>query len=160
MVSRRTRHVEAAGGSGEWREGGRQGGGSDLTCPAPAASWLATVKRGGGARAAGGSGRSIGGREARDGRPPRGRGGAGPGKLTWVEKMLHEHQRTSAPRAVSVSTSTAVWMVMCRLPEIRAPLKGCAGPNSSRQLMSPGISTSAMSISRRPKSASDMSFTL
>ncbi len=31
---------------------------------------------------------------------------------SWVEKMLQLHQRTSAPRAVSVSISTAVWMVM------------------------------------------------
>src|SRR6218665_2475770 len=41
-----------------------------------------------------------------------------------VEKMLHDAQRTSAPRACSVSTSTAVWMVMCRLPVMRAPFSG------------------------------------
>jgi small GTP-binding protein len=44
-----------------------------------------------------------------------------------VLKMLHEAQRTWAPRACSVSTSTAVWMVMCRLPVMRAPFSGSAG---------------------------------
>ena len=33
---------------------------------------------------------------------------------SWVEKMLHEAQRTSAPRSMSVSMSTAVWTVMCK----------------------------------------------
>ena len=101
-----------------------------------------------------------------------------------VEKMLHEHQRTSAPSACSVSmslrgrearwevgvggrggavagpggggasaavswlrkywrrrfaghgrkTHTPVWIVMCSEPAMRAPLKGCAGPYSARQL--------------------------
>ena len=36
---------------------------------------------------------------------------------SWVEKMLHEHQRTSAPSAASVSISTAVWIVMCSEPD-------------------------------------------
>ena len=40
---------------------------------------------------------------------------------SWVEKMLQDAQRTSAPSAVSVSMSTAVWIVMCREPAIRAP---------------------------------------
>merc|ERR1719171_107714 len=79
---------------------------------------------------------------------------------SWVEKMLQEHQRTSAPRSTSVSMSTAVWMVMCRDPLILHPAKGLAGPNSVRQAMSPGISTSARSISMRPKSACVRSFTL
>ena len=69
---------------------------------------------------------------------------------SWVEKMLQEAQRTSAPRAFRVSISTAVWIVMCSEPEIRAPLSGCEPPNSSRQAMSPGISVSAISISLRP----------
>ena len=43
---------------------------------------------------------------------------------SWVEKMLHDAQRTSAPRSASVSMSTAVWTVMCRLPMIRAPASG------------------------------------
>lgn len=131
---------------------------------------------------------------------------------SWVEKMLHEHQRTSAPRAASVSIRTAVcgrggigrigpatrgtpqgrtnprararshrgllppswiqgeaqggskqrpaWMVMCRDPAILAPLKGLAGPYSVRHAIRPGISTSASSISMRPKSACVMSATL
>ncbi len=44
---------------------------------------------------------------------------------SWVEKMLHEAQRTSAPSAVSVSIRTAVWMVMWSEPAIRAPASGC-----------------------------------
>jgi hypothetical protein len=43
---------------------------------------------------------------------------------SWVEKMLHDAQRTSAPRAVRVSISTAVWMVMCSEPVMRAPCSG------------------------------------
>ena len=42
----------------------------------------------------------------------------------------------------------------------RAPARGCAGPNSLRAAIRPGISCSAMSSSLRPKSASDMSATL
>src|SRR5690606_22252216 len=77
-----------------------------------------------------------------------------------VEKMLHEAQRTSAPNALSVSISTAVWMVMWSEPEMRAPFRGFAAPNSSRQAIRPGISVSAMSISLRPQSASEMSLTM
>ena len=44
-----------------------------------------------------------------------------------VEKMLHDAQRTSAPSAVSVSMRTAVWIVMCSEPVMRAPLSGCCG---------------------------------
>ncbi len=43
---------------------------------------------------------------------------------SWVEKMLQEAQRTSAPSAVSVSISTAVWIVMCSEPAMRAPASG------------------------------------
>ena len=43
---------------------------------------------------------------------------------SWVEKMLQEAQRTSAPSAFSVSISTAVWMVMCSEPVMRAPFSG------------------------------------
>merc|ERR1712034_78526 len=57
-----------------------------------------------------------------------------------VEKMLHEHQRTSAPSALSVSMSTPVWMVMCSDPAMRAPASGCVGPYSERADMRPGIS--------------------
>src|SRR6267143_2729909 len=43
---------------------------------------------------------------------------------SWVEKMLQEAQRTSAPSSSSVSMSTAVWIVMCREPVMRAPASG------------------------------------
>ena len=43
---------------------------------------------------------------------------------SWVEKMLQEAQRTSAPSATSVSMRTAVWMVMCSEPAMRAPASG------------------------------------
>src|SRR4028119_308608 len=76
-----------------------------------------------------------------------------------VEKMLQEDQRTSAPRALSVSISTAVWMVMCRQPATRAPFSGWEGPYSRRMAMRPGISSSAMEISLRPQSARERSFT-
>ena len=79
---------------------------------------------------------------------------------SWVEKMLQEHQRTSAPRAVSVSISTAVWTVMCSEPVMRAPLSGCASAYSARVDIRPGISCSASSISLRPNGASERSATL
>ncbi len=43
---------------------------------------------------------------------------------SWVEKMLQLAQRTCAPSAVSVSINTAVWMVMCSEPVMRAPASG------------------------------------
>ena len=46
---------------------------------------------------------------------------------SWVEKMLQDAQRTSAPSATSVSISTAVWTVMWSEPMILAPLSGCCG---------------------------------
>ena len=79
---------------------------------------------------------------------------------SWVEKMLQLTQRTSAPRAVSVSMSTAVWMVMCSEPTMRLPLNGWAAPNSARSDIRPGISCSARVISRRPNAASERSATL
>ena len=79
---------------------------------------------------------------------------------SWVEKMLHDAQRMSAPSACSVSISTAVWMVMCSEPAMRAPFSGLSWPNSSRTAMRPGISVSAMSISLRPKPAREMSRTM
>ena len=42
--------------------------------------------------------------------------------------MLQLAQRTSAPSSVSVSISTAVWIVMCNEPEMRAPASGFDGP--------------------------------
>ncbi len=79
---------------------------------------------------------------------------------SWVEKMLQEAQRTSAPKCFSVSISTAVWIVMCSEPAMRAPLSGCLAPYSSRIAIKPGISLSAIESSRRPQSASDKSATL
>ena len=72
---------------------------------------------------------------------------------SWVEKMLQEAQRTSAPSAFSVSMRTAVWIVMCSEPVMRAPLSGCGAAYSSRMAISAGISPSAMAISLRPHSA-------
>ncbi len=43
---------------------------------------------------------------------------------SWVEKMLQLLQVTSAPSSASVSISTAVWIVMCRQPAMRAPVSG------------------------------------
>src|SRR3974390_93182 len=71
--------------------------------------------------------------------------------------MLQEAQRISAPSAIKVSISTAVWIVMCREPAILAPLRGFWLPYSSRVAIKPGISTSAMAISLRPQSAKLMS---
>src|SRR5712671_2440303 len=68
--------------------------------------------------------------------------------------MLHETQRTSAPSAFSVSISTAVWIVMCREPAMRAPLSGWRAAYCSRTAMRPGISVSAIAISLRPQAAS------
>ena len=59
----------------------------------------------------------------------------------------------SAPSAASVSISTAVWIVMCSEPAMRAPFSGCFGPYSSRVAIRPGISVSASEISLRPNSA-------
>ncbi len=47
---------------------------------------------------------------------------------SWVEKMLQEAQRTSAPSATSVSMRTAVWIVMCSEPAILAPASGFESP--------------------------------
>src|SRR5258708_7888399 len=73
--------------------------------------------------------------------------------------MLQDAQRTSAPSAFNVSIRTAVWIVMCSEPAMRAPLSGCDLENSSRVAIRPGISTSAMAISLRPQSARVMSLT-
>ena len=79
---------------------------------------------------------------------------------SWVEKILHEAQRTSAPSATSVSISTPVWIVMCRLPAMRAPLSGWLAAYSSRIAIRPGISVSAMASSRRPQPASAIGATV
>ncbi len=79
---------------------------------------------------------------------------------SWVEKMLQEHQRTSAPRAVRVSISTAVCTVMCSEPVIRAPASGWEAAYSARIAIRPGISCSASWISLRPNGARERSATL
>src|SRR5438552_2865729 len=77
-----------------------------------------------------------------------------------VEKILHEAQRTLAPRSTSVSINTAVWIVMCNEPVMRTPANGFCGAYFSRMAINPGISFSAIDISFRPKSAKPMSLTL
>ena len=77
----------------------------------------------------------------------------------WHEnkKRTQEDQVTSAPRAVRVSIKTAVWMVMCKHPAIRAPLRGLEAECFCLMYIRPGISCSAISISLRPKAAREMS---
>lgn len=58
---------------------------------------------------------------------------------------------------MSVSISTAVCIVMCKQPAIRAPFKTFRGPYFLRKAIKPGISFSAISISFRPHSARVMS---
>ena len=77
-----------------------------------------------------------------------------------VEKMLQLAQRTSAPRATRVSINTAVWMVMCNEPVMRAPRRGFSSAYLRRSAINPGISCSDISISLRPNSARPISFTL
>ena len=79
---------------------------------------------------------------------------------SWVEKMLQEAQRTSAPSTVRVSMSTAVCTVMCRDPVMRAPRNGLLWPYWSRMAMRPGISCSARRIWSRPAAARERSATL
>ena len=77
-----------------------------------------------------------------------------------VEKMLQEDQRTVAPRCSSVWIRTAVWMVMCSEPAMRAPASGLEVPYSARSAIRPGISSSAIEISFLPQSAREKSLTL
>src|SRR3569623_655173 len=74
--------------------------------------------------------------------------------------MLQEVQVTAAPSVTSVSTSTAVSIVMWRQPATRAPLSGALSLYSARSDISPGISFSAMRIFLRPSSASVRSLIL
>ncbi len=77
-----------------------------------------------------------------------------------VENILQELQETSAPSSFNVSIKTAVCIVMCRQPAMRAPASGLAAPYSLRSDIRPGISCSASLISLRPHSAREISFTL
>ncbi len=79
---------------------------------------------------------------------------------SWVEKILQEVQRTSAPRDSRVSISTAVWMVIWIQPKILAPDSGCSAWYLVRSAISAGISDSAMEISFLPHSAKLISATL
>ena len=51
-------------------------------------------------------------------------------------------------------------MVMCKQPNMRAPLSGFLFPYSFLRAIKPGISVSAKEISFLPNSASEISFTL
>ena len=86
-------------------------------------------------------------------RPPRPRG---PGWRRCCRTPSEPRHRG----ATSVSMSTAVWIVMCSEPEMRAPLSGAPRAYSRRSAIRPGISCSASRISLRPNSASDRSATL
>ena len=80
--------------------------------------------------------------------------------IPFIEVISDPHFKTgTAPSSFRVSIRTAVWMVMCNEPAIRAPFSGLALPNSVRVAMRPGISVSARSISLRPNAASPMSLT-
>jgi len=81
-----------------------------------------------------------------------------PRAWSWVEKMLHDAHRTSAPSAnKSLDQHTAVCTVMCSEPEDGArPLeRQHLGETRGRSDISPGISCSASRISLRPNSARD-----
>lgn len=97
-----------------------------------------------------------------------------------VEKMLQDDHVISAPRYLSVSIRTAVWMaivkqvsqmhyissfhsesiLMCRQPAILAPFNGWSSLYLILVAIKPGISCSASSISLLPKAARLMSATL
>jgi hypothetical protein len=53
--------------------------------------------------------------------------------MVWVEKMLHELQRSVAPRCIKVSISTAVWIVMCRQPAIHRGHVNSGGITGDKQ---------------------------
>jgi hypothetical protein len=50
------------------------------------------------------------------------------GRVVLGGEDVAEAQRTSAPSATRVSISTAVWMVMCSEPAMRAPARGLSAP--------------------------------
>ena len=73
--------------------------------------------------------------------------------------MLQEDQVTWAPRAVSVSISTAVCTVMWRQPAILQPERGLEWAYLARRDMRPGISFSAIWMAFLPEAARVMSAT-
>ena len=86
-----------------------------------------------------------------------GRGDGGGGVVLRREDVAATPSARRRRASTSVSISTAVWMVMCSEPVTRTPLSGFGGAYLPRMDIRPGISCSAMSISLRPQSASEMS---
>ena len=86
--------------------------------------------------------------------------GHGGGRMILGGKNIAGSPANLGPSATSVSISTAVCTVMCRLPLMRAPSSGFCAAYFSRVAINPGISFSAISISLRPKSARVISLTL
>ena len=76
------------------------------------------------------------------------------GDTKFLDKAGNEEEEV-----LFASIKTAVWMVMCSEPAMRAPRSGCWAPYSSRVTIRPGISVSAIAISLRPQAASEMSLT-
>ena len=74
--------------------------------------------------------------------------------------MLQDAQRTSAPSAISVSMRTAVWIVMCSEPAIRAPASGLRVAVALAHRHQAGHLVLGELISVRPKSARLRSATL
>ena len=82
-----------------------------------------------------------------------------PLKGARISGSIHMTIQTAVLIETLVALGAEVWIVICRLPEMRAPFKGCSFPYSSRKAIRPGISVSAIAISLRPKSACEMSAT-
>jgi len=74
--------------------------------------------------------------------------------------MLHDDQRTCAPRCTKVSINTAVWIVICKQPAMRAPFNGFFGPYSSRMAIRPAFQFRQSRFLLRPPIAKAMSLTL
>ena len=83
-------------------------------------------------------------------------------EVRWASCNIFSTQdhAAAAIAATGVAISTAVWMVMCSEPVMRTPASGFCAAYLLRMAIRPGISCSAMAISLRPQSASDMSATL
>ena len=77
-----------------------------------------------------------------------------------VEKILQEHHLTLEPKDSKVSISTAVYIVICKEPEILVSLSGYSSLYFFLHYTRPGISCSANWISFLPQSFKLRSFTL
>ena len=105
--------------------------------------------------------------QAKTGTPVGRRGGAARGPTTtaaaawsWVEKMLQEAQRTSAPRSTQrLDEHRGLDGHVERAGDALALQRLLLARTRCRTDMRPGISFSASSISLRPQSASERSFT-